>query len=288
MVAGWGNVSNTEYKTISGTSFAAPFVAGTAALILGADNRLSAAEVRRIMMDSATLNKVRNQSDSDRVMAGSRYLYTPWAKLFDDVPRDGQRNDGSGKQWDLLVVDLIPRVAPAMSNSANALMRACRVNCTRGTMKMRRVTSLFKNGTEPRVIRLHLYMRGCGTIHFDQVKRLARENVSLRTIRRNIPLPQPIMDRPHAKPSFELDSLSIFLLAILGWVLLLVIIAFGTGCWKKKLISRRRRRNSNRNRDRPKPEDEQQANSNESDTHSGGDHSVTAVCPSSPSPAQSP
>lgn len=162
---------------------------------------------------------------------------------------------------------------------------------------MRRVTHAYNNGTEPRVIRLHIYMKGCGgnsangstdSIDFEKVKRDIRENISLRATQRNVKLPLPIYDRPPSKTRFELDSLSILLLAVLGWILLLFAIGIGTGCWKKKIGptrhgNRNRTRSSNRdsNDNAPKSQDdEEQADPDESSTNSAGGHSVVAISPS--------
>ena len=50
----WSFVLDGEYEACSGTSMAAPFVTGTAALIFSLDNSLSACEVKDIIINSST------------------------------------------------------------------------------------------------------------------------------------------------------------------------------------------------------------------------------------------
>ena len=45
---------NNDYEICSGTSMAAPFVTGTAAMIFSYDNSLTAGEVKDILLKSAT------------------------------------------------------------------------------------------------------------------------------------------------------------------------------------------------------------------------------------------
>ena len=52
--------SNTQTRTISGTSMASPHVAGAAALYLGSNRNASPAQVTRAIVNSATRNKVRD------------------------------------------------------------------------------------------------------------------------------------------------------------------------------------------------------------------------------------
>jgi len=63
-IAGAGNKSDTDIVTDSGDSYAAPLAAGVAALYLQRHPKATPAEVKRMLIESATMNVVKNSGDS--------------------------------------------------------------------------------------------------------------------------------------------------------------------------------------------------------------------------------
>jgi subtilisin family serine protease len=63
-IVGAGNKSDTAIVTDSGDSYAAPLAAGIAALYLQRHPKATPAEVKRMLIESATMNVVKNAGDS--------------------------------------------------------------------------------------------------------------------------------------------------------------------------------------------------------------------------------
>jgi subtilisin family serine protease len=63
-IPGAGNKSDTDIVTDSGDSYAAPLAAGVAALYLQRHPKATPAEIKRLLIESATTNVVKNAGDS--------------------------------------------------------------------------------------------------------------------------------------------------------------------------------------------------------------------------------
>lgn len=93
VLGAWGGDEGDKWKKLSGSSMAAPLVAGTAAIILGADPSLSSADVREILLSSSSRNRIL-ATNGNNVITDSvnRFLYAPWNRLFDKVDMNKLEN----------------------------------------------------------------------------------------------------------------------------------------------------------------------------------------------------
>ena len=272
VVAAWGNVSDTDYRYVSGTSHATPLVAGAAALILAADSTLSTLQLRDIVVGSATLNRIFSER-GEPLPTGqvNRLLFVPWARLFDEIPRDaketrslpllvGNRSTAHGTtdSWDLIKVDFLPRVIPAMQYSALMIRKAIgKVGAfDSDDLVVRRAYDVkrTRNGTEPSTIRLNFYVRrekrDIKLIHEDiksgKLQKLSNENVRLlpdasdNYLHRGVELPEGIDDKCKESPFVRLDAPSIILSAILTWMIFMVVVAVLSTAWKRKFLTVKR------------------------------------------------
>lgn len=181
VVSAWGH-GNDQYKIKTGTSMAAPIVAGIAALMLGMDQTLTANEVRSILISSSTRNRILN-SNSAQVMTKSvnRLAYAPWGRLFEDIDMDVRivedrwaavlrksQFEYEDQDWNSsttfisITIVLHPRVRPAMTYSVQRISSAmAQIGGIRQLSilpRRMRGTMILSNGSEPYDITLVFYI----------------------------------------------------------------------------------------------------------------------------------
>lgn len=171
LLSAWGASSDTEERVSSGTSMAAPLVAGMAALVLGADNMLTSDEVRQILIASSSRNQILRPSGVDIMLSSpNRLAYAPWVRLFDAIPmNDGPVRKHSSlttKQSEESIVfavslKLWPRTIPAMAFSVERLVSALALTAelNRSSIIARRAAgvNISKDGEEPKEVQLVFY-----------------------------------------------------------------------------------------------------------------------------------
>lgn len=184
VLSAWGKDSDSEYKIRTGTSMAAPIVAGIAALIIGADPSLTANDVRHILISSSTKNRILAASGS-QVMTSSvnRLAYAPWGRLFEEVDMDGliplssqkravlksnatfQLHDkdwNSSASFVSLSLTLRPKTMPAMQYStvriSSALATAAGIRSASILVRRARGAQILIDGSEPRQVALMFYI----------------------------------------------------------------------------------------------------------------------------------
>ncbi len=273
VIAAWGNVSDSEYRFVSGTSHATPLVAGTAALILAADPSLSTRQLRDIIIGSATVGRIRDEAGTPLPRGQvNRLLFAPWATLFNEVLRDaklarripelvGNRSaeNMTSDSWNMVKLDLSSRVVPAMQYSAlmvrEAIVRMGVFDEKDVIMRRAYGVKRMRNGTEPSVIRLHVYVRNGkrtdayvkNAIRSGQLRDSCKEKVRFipdtpdNYVYQGMELPKGIDDKCKQLPHVHLDAPSIVLSTILAWIMLLVTTGVMTMAWKRKFWTVERR-----------------------------------------------
>lgn len=181
LLSAWGEKTNAQLKTKTGTSMATPLIAGLAAKILGADPALTADEVKEIIVASSTKGIIRT-TDGKGVMAGSpnRLVYAPWARLFEEVEMNAAapRKYGlvaeppsfalSHPNWNRsalfasLSLVLRPKMKPAMHYSVIRIQRAVAgaAGIDADAILARRASGvqLLASSAEPSVVPLAFYI----------------------------------------------------------------------------------------------------------------------------------
>lgn len=184
ILSAWGKGSDSEYRIRTGTSMAAPIVAGMAALTIGADPSLTANDVRHILVSSSTKNRILTSTGS-QVMAGAvnRLVYAPWARLFEEIDMDGiislsEGNKGESqsnsifhhedKDWNssaifvALSLTLHPKTEPAMHYStiriSSAIASAAGIRSASILVRRARGVKIVGNGSEPHQVALIFYI----------------------------------------------------------------------------------------------------------------------------------
>lgn len=184
ILSAWGESSNFEYKVRTGTSMAAPIVAGIAALTIGADPSLTVNDVKHILIFSSTKDRILTFSGS-QVMTSSvnRLAYAPWGRLFEDVDMDGliplsrkkrtvsksnatfqlQDEDwNSSASFVALSMTLRPKTVPAMQYSAirisSALATAAGIRSASILVRRAHGAKTLADGSEPHQVALVFYI----------------------------------------------------------------------------------------------------------------------------------
>lgn len=94
-----GGYSGSDYATVSGTSFASPYAAGVAALVLSVDPTLSASEVEAILAESATPYGTDGVLGAGFIDAAAAVEQVASMRCLADVNRDGELNGLDFGAW---------------------------------------------------------------------------------------------------------------------------------------------------------------------------------------------
>lgn len=182
ILSAWGNGSRNEYKVKSGTSMAAPIVAGLAAIMLGADKTLSPIDVLGVLLLSGTKNKISEfVGYRRRTSTVNKIVFAPWSMLFSETNMDhdylydptGLKNssiegDINHDLWNTsasfasLTLSFTPRTRPAMQYSVSRIMTSILLcmEIRLNAILPRRAAGVkrFSNGSEPTAIKLKFYI----------------------------------------------------------------------------------------------------------------------------------
>lgn len=196
ILSAWGNKSGPDWKLRTGSSMAAPVVAGMSALILGALPNLTSAEVRQILVSSTSRNRILASSGT-QVMSNAvnRLVYAPWGRLFEEIEMNSQitrfqaakqlqrqQFDESIPGWNssasiiALSMTLKPKTVPAMAYAASRITAALSsaAGIRTSSFLVRRVAGvkMLPNGKEPESIPLVFYMPTSPSLSNEYKRRL--------------------------------------------------------------------------------------------------------------------
>lgn len=197
VLSAWGKEDGPEWKERTGSSMAAPVVAGISAIILGTLPELTAAEVRQIIISSSSRNRILTPT-GNQIMSSSvnRLVYAPWSRLFEDIDMNGnfvaseseqetvlrQSLEEGNPDWNssasiiALSMTLQPKTIPAMAYSVTRIMSA--LSSAAGvrlpSILVRRVAGvqILENGKEPSAVPLVFYFPTLPSITMEYKRRL--------------------------------------------------------------------------------------------------------------------
>lgn len=215
ILSAWAYPSDHHIRRSSGTSMAAPLVAGVVAVILAAQPTITPYQVRSILVSSCSMDKIHspsNERDGRRLNgAPNRMLFAPWSRVFDEIRMDDTKPD-SGKHvnwsdtmtqnetvwmWNTSAIfssvsfSLQPRARPSMLYSVLKVKSAMAVLVgidERSILERRAFGSRrFSNGSEPTVLHFKLYFAMDQSTQNNFHRRLLQENAlhSLHTLSPN-------------------------------------------------------------------------------------------------------
>lgn len=205
IMSAWGSEAGPEWKENTGSSMAAPLVAGISAILLGALPELTTSEARQIIISSSSRNRILTPI-GNQVMSTSvnRLAYAPWSRLFEEVDMNGN-NAGSllgsmavntsersfeheDQAWNIstsfaaLSMTLRPKTSPAMHYAATRIISA--VSSAAGirptSVLVRRVAGvqIFENGSEPLAVPLVFYIPMLPSLVTEYKRRLVQADKS--------------------------------------------------------------------------------------------------------------
>lgn len=205
ILSAWGNEAGPEWKERTGSSMAAPHVAGISAILLGALPELTATEARQIIISSSSRNRILTPT-GNQILSSSvnRLVYAPWSRLFEEVDMNG---NSPGSLWGsmagntskrsfehedptwntsasfvALSMTLRPKTYPAMQYAATRITSA--VSSAAGiraaSVLVRRVAGVqvFENGSEPIAVPLVFYLPMLPSLATEYKRRLVQADKS--------------------------------------------------------------------------------------------------------------